>query len=357
MAPIYLGSTEVSKVYKGNSEVSQAYLGTNTLLATGPTSTEHFSAITYIGDRPTNAPKTGMGFRPDLVIIKGRSFDDHWSVLDSTRGANVLGTNLTDGGSSFSGFTFDSDGFTVGSSGQANSNGETHIGWGWKATAGTTTSNNDGGVTSTVQANQTAGFSIVKWNGTGGNVDIGHGLGVEPKFIIMKSYTSTGEWLTWHTGYGGGDKYIYLNQTGAVGTQSQFFRALPTSTVFKIGGHGDINASGQKTIAYCFADIAGYQKFGSYDGTGSSLEITVGFQPRFVMIRRYASSGDRWLVVDSFRGGNTNNDSFLDFQDTLSERDMNATNGLTFNANSFTINTTDGALNNSAGSYIYWAIA
>ena len=317
----------------------------------------NFNAITYVGDRPTNAGKTGMGFQPDLVIVKGRSFSDHWSVLDSTRGANMLGTNLTDAQSSFSGWSFDSDGFTVGSSGQANSNGETHIGWGWKATGGTTTSNDDGDVTSEVQANTAGGFSIVKWTGTGGNIDIGHGLGTEPKFIIMKSATSTGEWVTWHTGYGGGDKYIYLNQSGAVGTQSQFFRALPTSTVFKIGNHSDINASGQTIIAYCFADVAGYQKFDSYSGTGSSLAITTGFQPRFVLARKISPGGDRWLVVDSFRGGNTNNDSFLDFQDTLSERDMNAINGLTFNSNGFTINTTDGALNNSSGTYIYWAIA
>ena len=102
MAPIYLGSTAVSKVYKGSTEVSQAYLGSNALLSTAPTSTEHFSAITYVGDRPTNAGKTGMGFQPDLVIIKGRSFSDHWSVLDSTRGANVLSTNNGNQQASFS---------------------------------------------------------------------------------------------------------------------------------------------------------------------------------------------------------------------------------------------------------------
>ena len=97
-------------------------------------------------------------------------------------------------------------------------------------------------------------------------------------------------------------------------------------------------------IVGCEVDQGRHQLSGSTMGTTWNLSY-------------YASSGDRWLVVDSFRGGATNNDDFLDFQDTLSERDMNATNGLTFNANSFTINTTDGALNNSAGSYIYWAIA
>ena len=353
MSPIYLGNTEVSKVYKGTTEVSQAYLGTNTLLATGPTNTEHFGAITYVGDRPTNAGKTGMGFRPDLVIIKGRSFSDHWSVLDSTRGANVLGTNLTDAQSSFSGFSFDSDGFTVGSSGQANSNGETHIGWGWKAAAGTTTSNTQGSVTSQVQANQVAGFSIVSWTGTGAINTVGHGLSSAPELILIKDTDSnSSDWQVFAEPIGNSNKLV-LNTTAAQSSTTRWNSTSPTSTVFTLR---DIGLEGS-LIAYCFHSVDGYQKIGSYSGTGSSLEVTVGFQPRFVLIRKISPGGDRWLVVDSFRGGNTNNDSFLDFQDTLSERDMNATNGLTFNSNSFTVNTTDGALNNSSGTYIYWAIA
>ena len=357
MSPIYLGNTEVSKVYKGTTEVSQAYLGTNTMLATGPTGTDHFSAITYVGDRPTNSGKTGMGFRPDLVIIKGRSFSDHWSVLDSTRGANVLGTNLTDQQSSFSGFSFDSDGFTVGSSGQANSNGETHIGWGWKATAGNTTSNSNGSITSTVQANTTAGFSIVTYTGDGNNGTVGHGLDSAPEIVITKATSRTSNWSVSGTVAGliPGTNKLTLNGTGAISNDSNEVLAI-TSTTFTAGASSAVGMNNENFVAYCFHSVAGYQKFGSYSGTGSSLEVTVGFQPRFVVIRR-VDSGDRWLIVDTFRGGNTNNDSFLDFQDTLSERNMNAINGLTFNSNSFTVNTTDGALNNSSGTYFYWAIA
>ena len=318
----------------------------------------NFGAITYVGDRPTNAGKTGMGFRPDLVIIKGRSFSDHWSVLDSSRGANVLGTNLTDAQSSFSGWSFDSDGFTVGSSGQANSNGETHIGWGWKATAGNTTSNGNGSITSTVQANTDAGFSIVTYTGNGtSGATVGHGLSQTPDFVIAKGIDgSNTSWWVHHSGLTSGHQLELNNSTAQTNYSSVFNNTAPSSTVVTLG-NGDPNRNGNTQLLYCFHSVDGYQKFGSYSGTGSSLEITVGFQPRFVLIKRYASSGDRWLVADSFRGGNTNNDSFLDFSSTLSERDMNATNGVTFNSNSFTINTTDGALNNSAGSYLYWAIA
>jgi len=355
MAPIYLGSTEVSKVYKGSTEVSQAYLGTNALLSSlDPT--ENFSAITYTGDRPTNAGKTGMGFQPDLVMIKGRSFSDHWSVLDSSRGANVLGTNQTDAQASFSGFTFDSDGFTVGSSGQANSNGETLVAWGWKAAGGTETTNNEGSVTSEVQANTDAGFSIVRFPGASGANTVGHGLTTAPELIIMRSYDVGGTWGVYAKDLGA-DKYLLLNGTNASTTNSAWNNTHPTSTVLSWQGGLVAAGAGYNNIAYCFHSVAGYQKIGTYSGTGSSLEVTVGFQPRFLVIRRYASSGDRWLIADSFRGGNTNNDSFLDFQDTLSERDFNATNGVTFNSTSFTVNATDGAVNNSAGSYLYWAIA
>ena len=348
---------------RSDGHVYHTFNSSGTLTVGGPDDPsvlngDNFGAITYVGDRPTNAAKTGMGFKADLIIIKGRSFSDHWSVLDSSRGANVLGTNSTDAQASFSGFTFDTDGFTVGSSGQANSNGETHIAWGWKATGGTTTSNGVGSITSAVQANTAAGFSIVTYTGNGtSGATVGHGLSQTPDMVIAKGIDgSNSSWWVHHVGLSSGYQLELNNSSAQTNYSSVFNGTAPTSTVVTLG-NGDPNRNGNTQLLYCFHSVSGYSKFGSYSGTGSSLEITVGFSPRFVMIKRYASSGDRWLVVDSFRGGATNNDSFLDFQDTLSERDMNATNGLTFNANSFTINTTDGALNNSAGSYIYWAIA
>ena len=348
---------------RSDGHVYHTFNSTGTLTVGGPDdgsvlNGDNFGAITYVGDRPTNAAKTGMGFKADLIIIKGRSFSDHWSVLDSSRGANVLGTNLTDPQASFSGFTFDTDGFTVGSSGQANSNGETHIAWGWKATGGTTTSNSNGTITSAVQANTAAGFSIVTYTGNGtSGATVGHGLSQTPDMVIAKGIDgANSSWWVHHVGLSSGYQLEFNNSSAQTNYSSVFNGTAPSSTVVTLGS-GDPNRNGNTQLLYCFHSVSGYSKFGSYSGTGSSLEITVGFSPRFVMIKRYASSGDRWLVVDSFRGGATNNDNFLDFQDTLSERDMNATNGLTFNANSFTINTTDGALNNSAGSYIYWAIA
>ena len=87
------------------------------------------------------------------------------------------------------------------------------------------------------------------------------------------------------------------------------------------------------------------------------MEVTLGFQARFIMVKKVAPSGDRWLIADTSRGPATNNDEFIDATDSLSERDFNCTNGITFGSNSFTVNTTDGSFNSSGGTYIYLAIA
>ena len=360
MAPIYLGSTQVSKVYKGSSEVSQAYLGDNALLSTAPTGTDHFGIITFTGDRPTNAPKTGMGFQPDMVWVKGRSFNDFHSLLDSTRGANVLSPDSTQTESSFSGWTFDSDGFTVGSSGQANSNGETLVAWGWKANGGNTSSNGNGTISSTVQANTTAGFSIVTYSGNNASsATIGHGLDSAPQLIFVKGRNVNAGWPTLFNDGSYSNYGIRLNESGVDTNNATVFfnNTAPDEDVFSVGSADEVN-DGYNYVAYCFHSVAGYQKVGHYTGTGSTgLEVSLGFQARFIMVKKVAPSGDRWLMADTARHAALNNDAFLDTTSTLSERDFNCTNGITFGSTSFTVNTTDGSFNSSGGTYIYLAIA
>ena len=360
MAPLYLGSTAISKVYKGSTELAQNYLGDNTMLVNAPTGTDHFGTIAYVGDRPTNSPKTGMGFAPDLVIIKGRSFDDHWSALDTTQGAFLLSPNTTGFSEAFSGWSFGSDGFTVGSSGQANSNGESHIAWGWKANGGTTSSNGNGTISSTVQANTTAGFSIVTYSGNNASsATIGHGLDSAPQLVIVKAINLSAGWPTMfndgtYSHYG-----IRLNQSGVdTGNGGVFFNnTAPTNTVFTVGSADEVN-DGYNYVAYCWHSIPGYSKIAHYTGTGNTgLEISLGFQARFIAVKKVAPSGDRWLVADTTRHAAVNNDAFVDFTSTLDERDFNCTNGITFGSNSFTINTTDGSFNSSGATYIYFAFA
>lgn len=342
-------------VFRNSSTLKVGNVGENT---TYPG--DRFNTVTYVGNGGTQAIN-GVGFQPDLLWLKDRTDNDNHNVADSVRGAQkFLFTNLTEAEFSSANYftSFDSDGFTLGSDGSVNRLGSNYVGWCWKAGGSSTVSNSNGSITSNVSVNSAAGFSIVNYTGNGtSGATVGHGLSQTPDFVITKGINgSNTSWWVHHEGLTSGYQLELNNSSAQTNYSSVFNGTAPSSTVVTLG-NGDPNRSGNTQLLYCFHSVDGYQKFGSYSGTGSSLEITVGFAPSWVMIKRYASSGDRWLIADKVRGGLTNNDSFVDASSNLSERDMNATNGVTFGTNSFTINTTDGALNNSAGSYIYWAIA
>ena len=147
-------------------------------------STDYFNTKLYTGNGSTNAI-TGVGFQPDWTWLKGRSVAYSHTVFDVVRGATKrLETNGTNAESTLStGLTsFDSDGFSLGSSAAVNQNTDTYASWNWLAN-GAGSANNDGNVASTVSVNSTAGFSIVKWSGTTNNKTI-----VVIIFLITKDY-------------------------------------------------------------------------------------------------------------------------------------------------------------------------
>ena len=258
----------------------------------------------YTGNASTQAI-TGVGFQPDLVAIKERGGSNHHRNFDSVRGATKdLHFNLQDAEDTTSGVTsFDSDGFTLGSVAGSNGSGLTFASWNWKAN-GAGSSNTDGSITSTVSANTTAGFSIVKWTGTGSPATIGHGLGVAPRMIIMKNTSQTASWGVYHESMGN-DKRMFLNttdgQSGGVWEDTS-----PTSTVFSVDGGTITGGSGDVEIAYCFAEVAGYSKFGSYvaNNNADGAFIYTGFKPTFFMTKSTATDGSTyksWSTFDTVR--------------------------------------------------------
>ena len=367
MAPIYLGGTEVSAVYKGSTDVSQAYLGDSTMLATGPSATDHFGIVTYTGDDSNSRAITGLGFKPDLVWVKRReSGDEPHAFYDSTRGPNKqletddTAAEATNSGDYLGLNSFDTDGFTVGNNGGTNRAPNTYVAWCWKVNGGTTTSNTNGSITSTVQANTTAGFSIVTYTGNNASsATIGHGLDSAPQLIFVKGRNVNAGWPTMFNDGSYSNYGIRLNQsTVDTNNATVFFNnTAPTDSVFSVGSADEVN-DGYNYVAYCWHSVAGYSKVGSYTGTGSiGLSVSLGFQARFIMVKKVAPSGDRWLMADTTRHAALNNDAFLDATSTLSERDFNCTNGITFTSSGFTVNTTDGSFNSSGGTYIYLAFA
>jgi hypothetical protein len=319
---------------------------------------EYFNTVTYTGNASTNNI-TGVGFQPDWLWIKGRSSSTNHRLFDSTRGnTKYLASNFSDAeGTDTTALTsFDSDGFSLVSDGQVNGSGATYVAWNWLANGGTTSSNTDGSITSTVQANTTAGFSVVSYTGTGSVATIGHGLGKVPAMMIVKRRSGADDWTVYHKARGE-ELMFRLNTTSAEHGDLNFWNdTAPTSSVFTVGTNSEVNASGQTYIAYIFTEIEGYSKFGSYTGNGSSdgTFVHTGFKPAFVMIKRTDASGDNWVICDNKR------DTFNVMENILLPNDNSAEfdeTSFDFVSNGFKLRQSAGTYNASGGTIIYMAFA
>jgi hypothetical protein len=324
------------------------------------------SSVTWTGDGSTNPRNiTGFGFKPDLVWIKARNNPYSHRLTDSVRGATKeLFTNSTsvestaDSGGHVSAFL--SDGFTAYGSTDNNNynvNNGTFVAWAWDAGDGDPVSNTDGSITSTVKASTTNGFSIVSWTGNGStNQSVGHGLSSAPSLMFHKKRDASGSWYV--TGsLLGTDGYMFLDTTEAQLSASGYFPS-PTSSVFYVSGtnSGSLNNSNDY-ISYCFHDVTGKQKFGSYTGTGSAgLSVTTGFRPGWLMVKRTNTSGNSWAIWDGSRNPLNTMDGAL-FANSSGTEDVNATNYIDFNDDGFTIQNTSAFDNADGSTYIYAAFA
>ena len=326
---------------------------------------KNFKAITYAGNGGTQAI-TGLGFQPDFVWIKNRTSNGQSPLIqDSTRGTGstkVLFSSETSLEGTYGQYghvsAFGTDGFTVvdGDGEHTNSSNKNYVAWCWKAGGGTTSSNTDGtNIDSTVQVNADAGFSIVQFTTPGtfsGSNTVGHGLGVTPNLIIMKSTSTAGEnWMVHHTDLGNGG-YIRLNTTGASGTSGNLFTGT-SSTVFN---PADTSAPNISYISYCFANVDGFSKFGSYTGNGSANGpiVETGFEPAFLMIKR-TDTADSWVIHDNKRDLVNPRKKYLLANATNAEAaDLD---GIDFLSNGFQLKDDYAYYNASGGTYIYMAFA
>ena len=226
----------------------------------------HMNTKLYTGNGGTNAI-TGVGFEPSFTWIKRRDASAWHYLFNSIRGANkTLYSNLDAGETTDTNNlqSFDSDGFTVGTQADINASGGSFASWNWKAN-GAGSTNYDGSINSTVSANTASGFSVVSFTGNGtGGATVGHGLGAVPKMYIVKNLSTTStSWRTYHASLGA-TKFMALEHNYAEASATGVFNDTePTSSVFSLGSDDGANKSGDNLIAYCFADVTGYSKFGS----------------------------------------------------------------------------------------------
>ena len=325
--------------------------------------TDHFNTVLYTGTGASLA-NTGVGFQPDFTWIKGRSGATEHVLTDSVRGVTKELSSNDDGAEETvaQGLTaFGTDGFTVGTDGSYNTSSATYASWNWKA--GTSFTNDAsatgvGSIDSAGSVNTDAGFSIIRYGGTGSLGTVAHGLGVAPSFIAFKRLDTTGNWVNYHKSIGA-TKYLRFDGTQAEITASDEFNDTePTSTVFTVETDGAVNASGTNNIiAYCFAEKQGYSKFGSYTGNGSTdgTFVYTGFKPAFVIMKR-SDSADNWLMKDSVRDSYNLANKRL-FPNQSAAEDTSVNGSIDILSNGFKQRGSDTLTNASGGTYIYMAFA
>ena len=205
-------------------------------------------------------------------------------------------------------------------------------------------------------------FDVVAYTGNGSTQTIAHNLGVVPELIIAKNRTVAGNnWPVLFNFASTTMNYGFLNLTNSgpndTYANAGVFSAAPTATSMFLVNSGSMNASGSGIIAYIFATAPGVSKFGSYTGTGTTLNIDCGFTAgaRFVMIKRTDSTGD-WYVWDTARGISSGNDPYLLLNSAAAE--VTNTDYIDPLSSGFQISSTaPAAINASSGSFIFLAVA
>ena len=340
---------------------------------------DYFNTVLWTGNSTADRAITGVGFQPDFVWLKTRSNGGQsHHLVDAVRGAgtncmNTIYSNLTaveDGtgtNSSLNNYygaieSLDSDGFTVDKTGnnsyqQVNNSGWTYVAWNWKAN-GSGVSNTDGSITSTVSANTTAGFSIVTYTGNATNSTVGHGLGVTPSMIAVKCRDNTQNWGIWHKGLSTNAHILQFNTNNSELNRPNFFNSgSHSSSTFNLGVDNATNDNGSDHVAYVFADVEGYSKFGSYKANGNSngTFIYTGFKPAFVIMKNI-DRGQEWIMIDSTRSGYNRMDDYLQTHNDNAEG--SGANGIDMMTNGFKIRTSGDGINYASGDdFIYMAFA
>jgi hypothetical protein len=325
-----------------------------------PKSTVQFAPEIYTGNGSNKTIST-LNFQPDWVWIKNRATTDMNVLFDSLRGATkrIASDSTAAEATEAQDLTaFNTNGFTVSTSGAVNSNSVSYASWNWKGgtTSGIATNGDTDITPSSYSFNQTSGFSIIRYTGIGGQpIQIPHGLGVQPKMFIIKRLNSTGSWGVLPQQISTG--HLYLDAVSALSTVNPLSGGVLADTVnFSVSNSGDVNASGGTYVAYCFADVQGFSKMSSYTGNASTdgTFVYTGFKPAFVMLKNSASSGTDWQIYDDKRLGYNGGDRSLAPNTTAAEE--TGQGKIDFLSNGFKLKTAS-ANQNAAALYVYMAFA
>jgi len=273
--------------------------------------TIYFNTVLYTSNSGSS-PRTisGVGFQPDWVWVKNRDSGDYNHVAaDSVRGLNKIlqpDTTIAQLTNHAAGYisAANSDGFvlTAGSSNLSNydTGSNKQVAWNWKAGTSFTndaSSTSVGDIDSAGSVNTDAGFSIISFTKTDGEVTVAHGLGAKPSLIIFKPLASANWIVTATINNSMSNNYLLLHASDANQTDGAY--ANPTSSVFSISNNIAPNSA---HIAYCFAPKQGYSRVGTFlsNNTTDNAWVYCGFKPALVLLKSTTSTND-WMIFDNKR--------------------------------------------------------
>ena len=209
--------------------------------------------------------------------------------------------------------------------------------------------------------NRKAGFSMIKYKGTGTTATVGHGLNRTPRIIFFRNQNGEGhDWNVYYNtpnGYGAGVRHLQLNQNTASTYATNKYNSTPaTSTLITLGTAADDNQSGQLITAFCWAPIPGYSKIGVYRGNNNAdgEYIYTGFRPRWVWVKNL-DTGHNWLVWDAARETENEMQAVYEFNSTNASGSSSNT-AIDFLAMGFKHRTSFMRSNNNED-FLYMAIA
>jgi hypothetical protein len=279
-----------------------------------------------IGDG-SSVPAFNGGFPIDMALYRSPTNTDNNDIGSRLTGTNKCKTNLTDAE------TADGD-------------------WDWDYQNGWYGVVQSSDFQSWMFRRAPKFMDVVCYTGTGSATTFAHNLGVVPELMLVKRRSAINAWAVYA---GDNTDFLVLNTTAATADDNTYWNdTSPTSAVFSVGTNNATNASASTYIAYLFASLAGVQDIGSYTGNGTSVTVTTGFQPRFILVKRTDSTGN-WIYGDSVRGLVAGNDPALFLNSTAAE--TTGQDWVDVSATGFTVNETALNANVSTATYIYLAIS
>ena len=266
-----------------------------------------FSTYLYEGTDANQTITNGIDLSGEggLVWTKRRSASASHYLHDTERGATKnLTTNTTNAEGTLSTgiVSFSSTGYVVGSANKYNGSSNDYVSWTFRKQPGF--------------------FDVVTWTGDGtSNRNISHNLGSVPGCIIIKNLSISAAWVVYHRSLPSAAYYLELSNTAAQAFDGdQFSNTAPTDSVFTVGPNSGVNRSGDSFVAYIFAHDA--QDFGedsdeaiiycdTYEGDGGTQEITLGWEPQWILSKNIDDGSNNWMLMDTMRGAPVDGDTAI----------------------------------------------